>query len=150
MKRNREFWTRHVKGWRASGLTQAQYCRRHRLLKGTLGYWASTLNKVEGERLGVGGGRARRGPGPGATLTNRVHGGAPIPVAAVAGHGAGSPAGRAVGAGASLMIGLEVKEARVFVRPGATDMRKQINGLVVIIEQEMEANVFESVGIKGR
>ena len=45
MKRNREFWTRHVRGWRASGLTQAQYCRRHRLLKGTLGYWASTLKK---------------------------------------------------------------------------------------------------------
>ena len=34
-----------MKGWRASGLTQAQYCRRHRLLKGTLGYWASTLKK---------------------------------------------------------------------------------------------------------
>lgn len=45
MKHNREFWTRHVKGWRASGLTQVQYCRRHGLLKGTLGYWASTLNK---------------------------------------------------------------------------------------------------------
>jgi hypothetical protein len=45
MKRNREFWTRHVKGWRGSGLTQAQYCRRHRLLKGTLGYWVSTLKK---------------------------------------------------------------------------------------------------------
>ena len=46
MKHNREFWTRHVKGWRASGLTQAQYCRRHHLLKGTLGYWASTLKKT--------------------------------------------------------------------------------------------------------
>jgi len=45
MKHNREFWARHVKGWRASGLTQTQYCRRHRLQKGTLGYWASTLNK---------------------------------------------------------------------------------------------------------
>lgn len=41
------------------------------------------------------------------------------------------------------MIGLEVKEARVFVRPGCTDMRKQINGLAVMAEQEMEANVFE-------
>jgi transposase len=41
------------------------------------------------------------------------------------------------------MIGLEVSEARVFVRPGATDMRKQINGLAVIVEQVMEANVFE-------
>lgn len=45
MKHDREFWTRHVKGWRSSGLTQRQYCQRHRLLKGTLGYWASTLNK---------------------------------------------------------------------------------------------------------
>jgi hypothetical protein len=45
MKHNREFWARHVKGWRASGLTQRQYCRRHKLLKGTLGYWASTLNR---------------------------------------------------------------------------------------------------------
>ena len=40
------------------------------------------------------------------------------------------------------MIGLEVKEARIFVRPGATDMRKQINGLAVIVEQQMEADVF--------
>ena len=42
------------------------------------------------------------------------------------------------------MIGLEVKEARIFVRPGATDMRKQINGLAVIIEQQMDCNVFEA------
>ncbi len=41
MKHDREFWTRQVRDWRASGLTQAQYCRRHRLMKGTLGYWAS-------------------------------------------------------------------------------------------------------------
>ena len=42
------------------------------------------------------------------------------------------------------MIGLEVKEARIFIRPGATDMRKQINGLAVIIEQQMDCNVFEA------
>jgi len=30
-----------------------------------------------------------------------------------------------------------------FVRPGATDMRKQMDGLVVLIEQQIEANVFE-------
>jgi len=41
------------------------------------------------------------------------------------------------------MIGLEVGEARVFVRPGCTDMRKQINGLAVMVEQVLEANVFE-------
>lgn len=45
MKHNREFWAGHVKAWRASGLTQEQYCRRHRLLKGTLGYWVSTLSR---------------------------------------------------------------------------------------------------------
>lgn len=41
------------------------------------------------------------------------------------------------------MIALEVGEARIYVRPGATDMRKQINGLVLIVEQLMESNVFE-------
>ena len=41
------------------------------------------------------------------------------------------------------MIALEVGEARIYVRPGATDMRKQINGLALIIEQRMESNVFE-------
>ena len=45
MKHEREFWGRHVTAWRASGLTQLRYCRRHRLSKGTLGYWASRLNK---------------------------------------------------------------------------------------------------------
>ncbi len=45
MKHDREFWIRQVKDWRASGLTQAQFCRRHRLVKGTLGYWASFLDR---------------------------------------------------------------------------------------------------------
>ena len=45
MKHDREFWTRQVKNWRASGLTQEQYCRRHRLVKGTLGYWASIFKR---------------------------------------------------------------------------------------------------------
>ncbi len=45
MKHDREFWTRQVKDWRASGLTQGQFCRRHRLVKGTFGYWASFLKR---------------------------------------------------------------------------------------------------------
>jgi hypothetical protein len=44
MKHDRDFWTRHVEGWRSSGLTQKAYCKRHRLSKGSLGYWSSTLN----------------------------------------------------------------------------------------------------------
>jgi hypothetical protein len=63
MKHDREFWARHVSGWRASGMTQQQYCRRHRLLKGTLGYWASTLNKPKAAAVAlVEIGRARAKP----------------------------------------------------------------------------------------
>lgn len=47
MKHDRQFWARHVKAWRASGLTQAQYCGRHRLPKGSLGYWVSTLSRAK-------------------------------------------------------------------------------------------------------
>jgi transposase-like protein len=47
MKHDREFWSRHVRAWRDSGLTQARYCRRHRLTRGTLGYWASALRRSE-------------------------------------------------------------------------------------------------------
>jgi len=36
------------------------------------------------------------------------------------------------------VIGLELGEARVLVRPGATDMRKQINGLALIVQEQME------------
>ena len=45
MKHTREFWSRHVGAWRKSGLTQREYCRRHKLLKGTLGYWSSILSR---------------------------------------------------------------------------------------------------------
>lgn len=41
------------------------------------------------------------------------------------------------------MIGLEVAEARIWVRPGPTDMRKQINGLAVVVESLMSLSPFE-------
>lgn len=34
-------------------------------------------------------------------------------------------------------------DARIYVRPGATDMRKAINGLAILVEQELELNPFE-------
>jgi len=49
MKHNREFWAEHVRRWRASGRTQVEYCRLHRLSKGTLGYWSSMLNRPKSE-----------------------------------------------------------------------------------------------------
>ena len=34
-------------------------------------------------------------------------------------------------------------KVRIFVKPGATDLRKQINGLSVIVSEELKMNVFE-------
>ena len=42
------------------------------------------------------------------------------------------------------MVHLELGKARIFVRPGATDMRKQINGLVLLVQEEMETSPFET------
>lgn len=35
-----------------------------------------------------------------------------------------------------------LRGARVFVRPGSTDMRKQINGLAVLVEEVLETDPF--------
>lgn len=44
------------------------------------------------------------------------------------------------------MFGVDWERVRLFVRPGPTDMRKQINGLALIVEQELELDPFaESV-----
>ncbi|MGE4557884.1 MAG: hypothetical protein AB7D07_13825 [Desulfovibrionaceae bacterium] len=37
--RSAEFWRKHVDGWRASRLTQAEYCRRHKLSAGAFYHW---------------------------------------------------------------------------------------------------------------
>jgi hypothetical protein len=49
------FWRRHLERWRQSGLSQAQYCRRHHLSAPAFGWWKG--------RLSV----ARRSDEPGAT-----------------------------------------------------------------------------------
>lgn len=40
------------------------------------------------------------------------------------------------------MIGVDLSKAAVYVRPGRTDMRKQINGLSVLVQEEMELDPF--------
>ena len=42
------------------------------------------------------------------------------------------------------MIRLELGAARIFVRPGATDLRKQINGLVLLVQEQMQLSPFEA------
>ncbi len=42
------------------------------------------------------------------------------------------------------MIRVELGAARIFVRPGATDMRTQVNGLVVLVQEQMQLSPFET------
>jgi len=37
---------------------------------------------------------------------------------------------------------LDIKEVRIFIRPGYTDLRKASNGLTVIVQEEMEQDPF--------
>lgn len=41
------------------------------------------------------------------------------------------------------MLGLDWERVRLFVRPGVTDMRKQIGGLAVLVEGQMAHSPFE-------
>jgi len=126
MKHDREFWTRHVESWRASGLTQQMYCRRHRLTKGTLSYWVSALSGQRPRnriwwKFGCAPIKEQRPSSP----IELIVGGRYV-LRLVVRHGAAHMRDVLSVSGVSPMIRLEVKEARVFVRPGATDMRKQI------------------------
>ncbi len=40
-------------------------------------------------------------------------------------------------------MNLNWEKLRVFVKPGPTDMRKQINGLSIIVSEELSADIFE-------
>ena len=37
---------------------------------------------------------------------------------------------------------IDLSKVRIFLRPGYTDLRKAVNGLAMIVEQEMEGEVF--------
>jgi transposase len=39
-------------------------------------------------------------------------------------------------------MNIDLNKARIFIRPGSTDLRKAVNGLSVIIEQQMKGQVF--------
>ena len=43
----RQFWARHLQRWERSGLSQAEYCRRHQISAATFTWWKtrSTLTR---------------------------------------------------------------------------------------------------------
>ena len=38
-----QYWASHIADWRASGLSQAAYCKQHYLSKSTFGHWKRKL-----------------------------------------------------------------------------------------------------------
>jgi len=40
-------WQGHIRGWKLSGLSQAEYCREHRLSIKCFGYWKRKVSKSE-------------------------------------------------------------------------------------------------------
>ena len=39
-------------------------------------------------------------------------------------------------------MNIDIKKVKIFIRPGTTDLRKAVNGLVVIIERQMAEEPF--------
>lgn len=102
--------------WKKSGLSQRRYCEERQLSLSTFRWWRSRL----------------REPGSSAGQpTSFVE----LPVPQTSRHEAAEN-------GSPITVAAPGKQARVFLRPGPTDMRKQINGLAVLVEQELELNLF--------
>ena len=40
------FWQRHLRAWRKTSLSQAQYCRRHNLSAAAFGWWKRRLSST--------------------------------------------------------------------------------------------------------
>ena len=142
MRQGRDYWSRQVAAWRRSGQSKKAYCEKHGVSYWSLRHWAAKLAAPaapEGQRL---------------VELERVGGREPsAAIELVVGERYLLrlwPQVRAAqlrevlgGAGERSMIHLELGTARIFVRPGATDMRKQINGLVLLVQEQMQLNPFE-------
>lgn len=51
MRHGREWWRGHVEAWQTSGLSQAEYGRRHGVVACSLARWASKLRSETGNGL---------------------------------------------------------------------------------------------------
>jgi hypothetical protein len=47
LERKRSYWKQHIESWQETGLTQAEYCRRHNLKHHQLVYWKKRFLKTE-------------------------------------------------------------------------------------------------------
>jgi hypothetical protein len=44
-----QYWTSHIANWRASGLSQAAYCKQNYLSKSTFGHWKRKLGNLNAQ-----------------------------------------------------------------------------------------------------
>lgn len=47
LEQKRTYWKQHIESWRETGLTQAEYCRRHNLKHHQLVYWKKRVLESE-------------------------------------------------------------------------------------------------------
>ena len=47
VEQKRAYWKQHIDSWQQTGLTQAEYCRRHNLKHHQLVYWRKRFLKTE-------------------------------------------------------------------------------------------------------
>ena len=47
LEQKRIFWKQHIESWQETGLSQAEYCRRHNLKHHQLVYWKKRYSKIE-------------------------------------------------------------------------------------------------------
>ena len=47
LEQKRNYWKHHIDSWQETGLTQAEYCRRHNLKHHQLVYWKKRFVKTE-------------------------------------------------------------------------------------------------------
>ena len=49
LEQKRSYWKQHIDTWQETGLTQAEYCRRHNLKHHQLVYWKKRFLKTEAD-----------------------------------------------------------------------------------------------------
>ena len=47
LEQKRSYWKQHIESWQVTGLTQAEYCRRHNLKHHQLVYWKKRFSHTE-------------------------------------------------------------------------------------------------------
>jgi transposase len=134
-----EQWQEVISQWRESGQTQKDFCRTRDIKLSTLHYWMKRVKKTSTAQAALPGLVRIAPPATSGGFDGNHHRDRPT----VSHFGAGwiflrPPAGCTGG----LCMMLDLTGLEIYVRPGITDMRKQVNGLSEIVEQQMNRSAM--------